>query len=142
MTLAVVTGGESGIGAACAVRLVEGGADIVITYHSDREGADRAIGKIADCGQRGIAVACDVGDEGSVVALFDAAAGLGMPEWLVNSAGINMSGKPLQEMSAETFDRTYATDLRGPFLTSREFVRRLQVNLALARVREGLGRDR
>ena len=34
MTLAVVTGGESGIGAACAARLARAGADIVITYYA------------------------------------------------------------------------------------------------------------
>ncbi len=126
MTLAVVTGGESGIGAACATRLAEAGADIIITYHSDREAADRVVCKIAAAGRRGTAVACDVGEESSVVALFDAASALGTPEWLVNSAGINMSGRPLEQMSTETFDRTYATDLRGPFLTCREFVRRLR----------------
>jgi glucose 1-dehydrogenase len=125
MTLALVTGGESGIGAACAVRLAEAGADVVITYHSDREEADEVISRVARAGQRGLAVACDVGDEASVIALFDAVSNLGIANWLVNSAGVNMSGMLLAELSAERFDRTVATDLRGPFLTSREFVRRL-----------------
>jgi glucose 1-dehydrogenase len=125
MTLVVVTGGESGIGAACAVRLAEAGADVVITYHSDRAAADEIVSKVAAAGRQGLAIACDVGDEASVVALFDAAVTLGTPGWLVNSAGVNMSGIPLSELSAECFDRTLATDLRGPFLTCREFVRRL-----------------
>jgi glucose 1-dehydrogenase len=125
MTLAIVTGGESGIGAACAVRLAEAGADVVITYHSDREAADEVISRVTRAGQRGLAVVCDVGDEASVIALFDAVSALGTANWLVNSAGVNMSGTPLAELSAESFDRTMATDLRGPFLTSREFVRRL-----------------
>lgn len=125
MTLAIVTGGESGIGAACAVRLAEADADVVITYHTDSKAAEEVVERIASRGRRGLAVACDVGDEGSVVDLFKAAAALGTVEWLVNSAGINMSGRPLEETSAESFDRTYAADLRGPFLTSREFVRRL-----------------
>lgn len=126
MTLAVVTGGESGIGAACAVQLAGGGADVVITYHTDEKSADRVTDEIVATGQRGMAVQCDVGDEKSVIKLFDAASALGTAEWLVNSAGVNMSGSPLTEMAAETFDRTYAADLRGPFLTSREFVRRLR----------------
>lgn len=126
MTLAVVTGGESGIGAACAIRLVEEGADVVITYHTDNKAADELVGRLSGNGRRVLAVQCDVGDETSVAALFDAAAALGTAEWLVNSAGVNMSGTPLADMSAETFDRTYATDLRGPFLTIREFVRRLR----------------
>jgi glucose 1-dehydrogenase len=125
MTLAVVTGGESGIGAACAVRLADAGADVVITYHSDRRAADEIVGKMAAKRRQGLAIACDVGDEASVIALFDAAAKLGTPGWLVNSAGVNMSGTPISKLSAESFDRTLATDLRGPFLTCREFVRRL-----------------
>jgi glucose 1-dehydrogenase len=126
MMLALVTGGESGIGAACAMRLAEAGADVVITYHSDRQAADEVIGRVIQAGRRGLAVACDVGDEASVTTLFDAVSALGTVDWLVNSAGVNMSGMPLVELSAESFDRTVATDLRGPFLTCREFVRRLK----------------
>ncbi len=125
MTLALVTGGESGIGAACALRLAEAGADLVITYHNDREGADRMIAAIQTKGRRAKAVQCDVANEQSVIALFDAAAKLGTVEWLVNSAGINMAGKPLEDLEADTFRKTVGTDLGGPFLTCREFVRRL-----------------
>jgi len=126
MTLALVTGGESGIGAACAVRLADAGADVVITYHTDRLAADDVIRQLAKSGRRGLAVACDVGEEASVIALFDAASALGTATWLVNSAGVNMSGTPLTKLGAEGFDRTVATDLRGPFLTCREFARRLE----------------
>ena len=125
MTLAVVTGGESGIGAACATRLAQGGADVVITYHNDRQGADEVVGKMVALGRQAMAVHCDVGDEQAVARLFDDAERLGTAEWLVNSAGLNMSGKPLAELGADQFDRLIAADLRGPFLTCREFVRRL-----------------
>jgi len=125
MTLALVTGGESGIGAACAVRLARTGADVAISYHNAREAADNVVKRVIAAGRGGLAGQCDVSDERSVAALFDAAGELGTVNWLVNSAGVNMTGKPLAEMDAETFDRTIATDLRGPFLTCREFVRRL-----------------
>jgi glucose 1-dehydrogenase len=125
MTLALVTGGESGIGASCALRLAQG-ADVVITYHSKKEAADEVVSKIRTAGREGLAVQCDVDDEQSVVRLFDDAAALGTVEWLVNSAGLNMSGKRLAELGADQFDRVIATDLRGPFLTCREFVRRLK----------------
>jgi glucose 1-dehydrogenase len=126
MTLAVVTGGESGIGAACAARLARAGADIAISYHTDREAADGVIAGIRAAGRQGVAVQCDVANRTDVERLFDAAGELGTVEWLVNSAGVNMSGKTIREMELEQFQMTVATDLAGPFLTCREFVRRLQ----------------
>jgi len=125
VTLAVVTGGESGIGAACAVRLAQAGADVVITYHRDNEAAEGVIARVKAEGRSGQAVRCDVADEASVKTLFDAAMTLGTPRWLVNSAGLNMTGTPFPQLDAAAFDRLVATDLRGPFLTCREFVRRL-----------------
>lgn len=125
MTLAVVTGGESGIGAACALRIAELGADVIISFHEDREAAEHIVGQVSATGRQGRAVQCDVADERSVKSLFEAAGPLGPAEWLVNSAGVNMSGVQVADMSAEQFDHVYATDLRGSFLTCREFVRRI-----------------
>jgi len=125
VTVAVVTGGESGIGAACAVRLARAGADVAITYHRNKAAADQTLERVRAEGRQAVAVQCDVADEAEVEAFFDAAEALGRSEWLVNSAGLNMSGTPFVELDAATFDRLIATDLRGPFLTCREFVRRL-----------------
>ena len=124
MTLAVVTGGESGIGAACAVRLAKAGADVAIGFHSDDREAEAVIDRVRAEGRRGKATRCDVAQEADVARLFDEASELGSAEWLVNSAGVNMSGTPIAEMEADQFRETVATDLVGPFLTCREFVRR------------------
>ena len=72
-----------------------------------------------------MAVQCDVGREVDVIGLFDASGELGTANWLVNSAGVNMSGVPLKDMRLDQFGKTLATDLVGPFLTCREFARRL-----------------
>jgi len=125
VTLAVITGGESGIGAACARRLARVGADIVIGYHRDREAAEELLAAVHARGGRGMAVQCDVGREEEVIGLFDASSELGTANWLVNSAGVNMSGVPLKDMKLDQFGKTLATDLVGPFLTCREFARRL-----------------
>lgn len=125
MTLAVITGGESGIGAACAKRLANAGADIVISYHSDRDAAEKVIASVHAEGRRALAVRCDVSREADVIAMFDVGNELGSADWLVNSAGVNMSGERLKEMQLDQFQKTIATDLVGPFLTCREFARRL-----------------
>ena len=124
MQIAIITGGESGIGTATAVRLAEAGADIAITYHSDSAAASIVVERIEALGRRAVSVQCDVGKKDDVAHLFDAAGKFGTPTWLVNSAGLNMSGVMIEEMELARFQRTLSADLVGPFLTCREFVRR------------------
>lgn len=124
--IAIVTGGESGIGAACAKALGDAGARVAITYFRDRAAADRVCAAIGDA-TRAIAVQTDVGDEAAVTALFDTVEqAFGTPSLLVNSAGLNMSGVMLADMELAQFDRVVRSDLYGPFLTCRALVRRLE----------------
>lgn len=123
--VAVVTGGESGIGAACATALGKSDAQVVITYFSDHAAAQAVCTAIGD--GRAIAVQADVGDEAAVERLFAAAEeAFGPVSLLVNSAGMNMSGIALADMTLARFDRVLRSDLYGPFLTCRRFVRGLE----------------
>ena len=123
--IAIVTGGESGIGAACALALGAAGARVAITYYRDQAAAEAICAKIGGP-DRALAVQTDVGDEASVAALFAAAQqAFGTPDLLVNSAGLNMSGVWIKDMELAQFDRVVRSDLYGPFLTCRAFVRGL-----------------
>src|SRR4051812_17630925 len=94
--VAIVTGGGSGIGRACAVRLAADGARVAIADVS-AEGAQAVAAEIGDAA---LAVACDVRDEAAVAALVDRAAReLGPVTGLVTSAGI------------VTFSQTHETPL-------------------------------
>lgn len=124
--VAIVTGGESGIGRACALALGRIGCAVAITYHSDADAADRVVGDIVAAGGRARAFRTDVGDEAAVEALFEGAeAAFGTVTRLVNSAGLNMSGTMIADMGLDQFDRVIRADLYGPFLTCRRFVRGL-----------------
>lgn len=126
--VAIVTGGESGIGAACAKALGAAGARVVITYFRDVAAADAVCASIGDS-TRAIAVQTDVGDEAAVEALFVASEkAFGTASLLVNSAGLNMSGTNLVDMELGQFDRVIKSDLYGPFLTCRRLVRALEQN--------------
>lgn len=123
---AIVTGGESGIGRACALALAEEGENVAITYLSDEAAAGATVADIEQRGGKGLAVATDVGSEAAVEHLFEVAEErFGPVSLLVNSAGLNMSGVKLRDMSLDQFDRVIRTDLYGPFLTCRRFVRGL-----------------
>ncbi|WP_374943194.1 SDR family NAD(P)-dependent oxidoreductase [Sphingomonas sp.] len=131
--VAIVTGGESGIGAASAIALGKAGARVVITYFSDAEAAARTVAQIGE--DRGLAVQTDVGSEEAVEALFTRAeAHFGVATLLVNSAGLNMTGTKLVDMPLAQFDRVVRSDLTGPFLTCRRFVRALEVKATRGRI--------
>lgn len=121
--IAVVTGGESGIGAACVQALAKAGARVAFTYFRDAEAAN-AVVQAAGGPDHVHAVQCDVSDEAAVDALFaETERVFGTATWLVNSAGLNMSGTKLVDMALDQFDRVIRSDLYGPFLTCRRFVR-------------------
>ena len=124
--IAVITGGESGIGAACAAALASSGARVAITYLRDETAARRVCDGIGT-NDRAIAIRTDVADETAVERLFDEVEkAFGAATWLVNSAGLNMSGVNFVDMELAQFDRVIRSDLYGPFLTCRRFVRALE----------------
>jgi glucose 1-dehydrogenase len=121
---AVVTGGESGIGKACVLALVAEGASVAFSYLRD-EVAARAVETAAKAsGGDAAAIRTDVGIEADVANLFRGAQDrFGVPTLLINSAGRNMSGTMIGDMTLEQFDGVLRADLYGPFLTCRSFVR-------------------
>lgn len=120
----VVTGGESGIGAACAVAFGEIGDDVAILFHSDEAEAKSVADKVTAAGGRAKTVQCDVSDEASVAGAFVAVEeAFGPAVILVNSAGVNMSGVAVRDMDLKLWNRTIGTDLTGAFLVSRRFLK-------------------
>ncbi|HLI41470.1 MAG TPA: 3-hydroxybutyrate dehydrogenase [Streptosporangiaceae bacterium] len=103
---AVVTGGASGIGAACAIRLAAAGARVVI--------ADRDIQAAAEVAAAigGRAVEADLAGD------FDAGALAGQADILVNSAGLQHVA-PVHAFPPEAFRRLLAVMLEAPFLLAR-----------------------
>jgi glucose 1-dehydrogenase len=130
----IVTGGESGIGAACAKALGEAGARVAITYFKDEVAAKAVCASIGGV-DRAIAVQTNVGDEAEIEALFATTeAAFGAVTLLVNSAGLNMTGVDLVDMELAQFDRVIRSDLYGPFLTCRRMVRALEAKSLKGRI--------
>ncbi len=125
--IALVTGGESGIGAACVAALAAAGADVGAIYFKSKEMGEASVAVATGLGRNGFAVQADVGKEKDVERAFDAVErAIGIPDILVNSAGKNMSGVRVADMSTDQWEDLIRTDLTGSFFTARRFVRNLK----------------
>ncbi|KXK58957.1 short-chain dehydrogenase [Micromonospora rosaria] len=121
---ALITGSDSGIGQATAIEFGREGADVVVHYLHDRDGAEHTREQVADAGRRAVVVQADISDEGEVEAMFDAAlAEFGTLDVLMNDAGVDASGIPVADLDTETWDRAIRTNVYGAFFCSRRFVR-------------------
>ena len=87
--VALVTGGQQGIGRAIALALAREGADVVLNYLDDPDAAEGVAKEIRAAGRRCLPVQGDVARAGDVAALVDAAEReLGPVDTLINNAGI------------------------------------------------------
>ncbi|RLV04511.1 short-chain dehydrogenase [Streptomyces griseocarneus] len=117
--VALVTGGASGIGAACAGRLAEEGA-VVVVADLDEIGANRVAEEIATAGGDALPRRIDVTDPDSVARVVSEAAGLdGGLRIAVNSAGINGPLAPLDRLAPDDFDAVMRVNLHGVFHAMR-----------------------
>ncbi|UEG55281.1 SDR family oxidoreductase [Mucilaginibacter daejeonensis] len=126
--VALITGGESGIGQSIAAEFAAQGADVIITYLADHEAAQRTYSVVEEHGCKCTMIQADVSDENSVASLFDQALVKHHDiHILVNSAGVRSADKFTHELSFEEFERTVRINLFGTFLICKRFVQhRLQ----------------
>ena len=125
--IALVTGGDSGIGSACAKALAAAGADVAVTYLHDAEGAEATAAAVRAAGRRALALRSDARDEMAVDQCFDRVeAELGTVDILVTSAGINTYGIEVAKLTLEEWENMLKTDLTGTFLATRDCTRRLR----------------
>jgi NAD(P)-dependent dehydrogenase (short-subunit alcohol dehydrogenase family) len=117
---ALVTGGASGIGKACALGMAGAGADVAIVDLQDRLGQE-TVEQIREMGRRSIFVSCDVTNLAQVDAMVktvvDAFGGLDIA---FNNAGVSGSGGPtIEEEALKSWDETLAVNLNGVFYCCR-----------------------
>lgn len=116
---AIITGGSGGIGRAC-VHDLAADHDVVVHYHSNREGAESAVDAVTDehdCEAR--AYQCDVSDPDEAASLIDfTVEELGGVDVLVNNGAIFLQ-RSLLDSSIEDIDRTLAVNLNGTLYCTR-----------------------
>ena len=125
MSVAIITGGNSGIGRATAVLLAERGFDIGITWHGDEENARETLAEVERHGVRAEARRMDLeADVTAAAAVDELAEALGGVDVLVNNAGAG-HGAPVLELGLDDWRRTLDLDLTGAFLCLQHAARRM-----------------
>ena len=113
--VAIVTGGNGGIGLGMARGLAKAGARVIVAARNTQKSAAAA----RELGAEALALQVDVSDEHSVNTLFEQAVQrCGRVDILVNNAGINIR-KPPQELSLDEWHQVMDTNLTSAFLCSR-----------------------
>ena len=117
--VAIVTGGNGGIGLGMASGLAEAGAAIAIVGRNEAKSA-AAVTELKQRSANAISVTADVTDKSAVAAMVERVRReLGRIDILVNNAGINIR-KPPHALSLEEWDSVIGTNLTSAFLCSRE----------------------
>ena len=118
--VAIVTGGDSGIGRAVAIAFAREGADVVISYLSENEDAEVTANWVGKAGRNALLVSGDVGDEGHCRQLIERTiAELGHLDILVNNAAFQRTHEDLSDFTSDEVDRTFRTNIQGMFTLAR-----------------------
>lgn len=122
---AIVTGASKGIGASIARALAADGAQVIVNYATDKEGAEKLTAEVAANGGQAIAVQADISAKADVIRLFaETEKVFGTADVLVNNAGVYSFG-PLETVTESEFHRQFNTNVLGTLQVAQEFTRRL-----------------
>jgi NAD(P)-dependent dehydrogenase (short-subunit alcohol dehydrogenase family) len=120
---AIITGSDSGIGKATAVRLARDGFDIGVTWHSDRDGAEDTAQEVHDHGRRAVVAQLDVTDFAVAADTVEMLAReLGGLDVFVNNVGAGES-YPFLDFRLEDFQRVIDLNLTGAFVCAQRAAR-------------------
>ena len=125
MPVAIVTGSESGIGAATAVALARDGFDVGVTWYRDDSGGRATVAAVEGEGRRAALRRLDLERLPDAATVVDElAAGLGGVDAFVNNAGTHVTA-PFLELGFDEWRRILAVDLDGAFVCGQAAARRM-----------------
>lgn len=130
---ALITGSDSGIGAAVAIAYAREGADVALSYLPEEEEDAQVVKGIIEAeGRTAVCIPGDLKDPEYCTALVQQAVdGLGGLDILVNNAGKQVAIDSLEELSDEQLDHTYKTNIYSFFRVTREALKHLQPGSAI-----------
>jgi 3-oxoacyl-[acyl-carrier protein] reductase len=119
---AIVTGASRGVGRATALRLAEGGANLVVNYLQNHREADETVRLCEEKGVQAIAVCADVSEfAGAQEIAKQTIEKFGRIDLLVCNAGV-WDGAPIEDMSEEVWNRVINTNLKSAWAMTKACV--------------------
>ncbi|WP_069997129.1 SDR family oxidoreductase [Cellulosilyticum sp. I15G10I2] len=118
--VAIITGGDSGIGRAAAVAFAKQGADIAVVYYNETEDAKQTQQAIEGYGRKCLLIPGDITDAhfcskivAEVISKFEKI------DILINNAAVQYEATTLSEISDQQFDKTFKTNVYGAFYLTK-----------------------
>lgn len=144
--IALITGGSRGLGKNSAIKIAQKGLDVILTYRTNKEEADRAVEEIQSLGQKAIAYQLDTKEVKSFDAFvktvgdhLEKNTGSRNIDYLINNAGTALYC-PIPEVSEEQLDDMVDIHFKGVFFLTQKFLPFMNEGGGIINVSSGLAR--
>ena len=144
--IALITGGSRGLGKNSALKIAQKGLDVIITYKSNKEEADKVVAEIQSMGRKAIAYQLDTKDlksfDGFLTAVGDHLeenTGSRSVDFLVNNAGTALYA-PMSEVTEEQLDDVVDIHFKGVFFLTQKFLPFINDGGGIINISSGLAR--
>jgi len=125
--VALITGGDSGIGRAVAIAFAREGADVAIGYLNEHEDAEETRRQVEEEGRRCLLIAGDIGDEPFCRQMVQRTVDeLGKLDVLVNNAAEQHPQDSIEQITAEQLERTFRTNIFSFFYLTKAALKHLK----------------
>jgi NAD(P)-dependent dehydrogenase (short-subunit alcohol dehydrogenase family) len=125
--VALITGGDSGIGRAVAIAFAKEGADVAIAYLNEHDDAKETKQLVEEQGRRAVTIAGDIGDEAFCQQLVQQTIDeFGKLDILVNNAAEQHPQESIEDISKEQLERTFRTNIFSMFFLTKAALKHLK----------------
>ncbi len=146
MRIAIITGGSRGLGKSAALKLAHKGTDVILTYNSKKDEADKVVKEIEAMGRKAHALQLDVSNIKSFDAFSDSVKAVLKSKWntdrfdaLLNNAGVGMYA-PVMETTEKMFDDLMTIHFKSVYFLTQKLVPFMRDGGRILNVSSGLAR--